>query len=99
MRTDLLPYFSLPFYRSMLDRSGFGEELAAFDAAGGEVEAMRAAISDRFLDVLTAVGDEQAVRAGVERYSVAGATSLAIGPIRKTDFEATLRVGAAAGVS
>jgi probable F420-dependent oxidoreductase len=98
MRTDLLPYFSLPFYRSMLDRSGFGEEIAAFDAAAGDVEAMRAAISDHFLDVLTAVGDEHAVRAAVERYSVAGATSPAIGPIPKTDFETTLRVGAAAGV-
>jgi hypothetical protein len=33
------------------------------------------------------------VRAGVERYRAAGATSPCIGPIPKTDFEATLRVG------
>ena len=94
MRSDLLPYFSLPFYRSMLDRSGFGDELAAFDAAAGDGEAMRAAISDRVLDALTAVGDEQAVRDGVERYSAAGATSPCVGPIPKTDFEATLRAAA-----
>jgi probable F420-dependent oxidoreductase len=94
MRSDLLPYFSLPFYRAMIDRSGFGEEIAAFDAAGGDVDAMRTAISDSFLDVLTAVGDEQQVRDGVERYRSAGATSPSVGPIAKTDFEATLRAAA-----
>ena len=36
-RQDLIPYASLPFYRAMLEASGFGDELAAFDAgmAGG----------------------------------------------------------------
>ncbi len=93
LRRDLLPYFSLPFYRAMLERSGFGAELAAFDAAGGQVEQMQAAISEPFLEQLTAVGDEAAVRAGVERYRAAGATSPCVGPIPKTDFEATLRAG------
>ncbi len=91
MRTDLLPYFGLPFYRAMLKRSGFGEDIAAYDAAGGEFEAMRAAISDEFISALTAVGDEAAVRAGVARYRDAGATSPCIGPIPRNDFEATLR--------
>ena len=50
MRRDLLPYFGLPFYRAMLERSGFGEEIAAFDAAAGDFEQMQAAISERFLD-------------------------------------------------
>ena len=35
MRSDLLPYFGLPFYRAMLERSGFGAEIEAFDAAAG----------------------------------------------------------------
>jgi probable F420-dependent oxidoreductase len=96
MRRDLLPYFGLPFYRAMLERSGFGEDIAAFDAAGGDVEAMQAAISDRFLEALTAAGDEQAVLDGIERYRAAGATSPCVGPIPHTDFEATLRAGAAA---
>jgi probable F420-dependent oxidoreductase len=95
LRRDLLPYFSLPFYRAMLERSGFGAELAAFDAAGGQVEEMQAAISERFLEQLTAVGDEAAVRAGVERYRAAGASSPCVGPIPRTDFEATLRAGIA----
>jgi alkanesulfonate monooxygenase SsuD/methylene tetrahydromethanopterin reductase-like flavin-dependent oxidoreductase (luciferase family) len=94
MRTDLLPYFGLPFYRAMLERSGFGEDIAAFDAAAGAVDVMRAAISDDFLDVLTAVGSEDDVRAGLQRYADAGTDSPCIGPIPRTDFEATLRAGA-----
>jgi alkanesulfonate monooxygenase SsuD/methylene tetrahydromethanopterin reductase-like flavin-dependent oxidoreductase (luciferase family) len=93
MRRDLLPYFGLPFYRAMLERSGFDADIASFDAAGGDVDAMGAAISADFLEQLTAVGDESAVHAGLERYRAAGATSPCLGPIPKTDFEATLRVG------
>jgi probable F420-dependent oxidoreductase len=94
MRGDLLPYFSLPFYRAMLERSGFGEEIEAFDAAGGDLEAMQAAISDRFLEALLAAGDEDAVRAAIERYQAAGANSPCVGPVPRTDFEATLRAAA-----
>ena len=91
MRRDLLPYFALPFYRAMLERSGFGADIEAFDGAGGDPEAMGAAISDAFLDALTAVGDENGVREGLERYRQAGATTPGVGPIPRTDFEATLR--------
>jgi len=52
-------------------------------------------ISDGFLAELTAVGDEGQLLAGVERYRDAGAGSPCIGPIPGTDFEATLRAGAA----
>ncbi len=93
MRRDLLPYFGLPFYRAMIERSGFGADLQAYDAASGDVERMGAAVSEDFLDQLTAVGDEAEVRAGVERYRAAGATSPCIGPIAKADFETTLRAG------
>jgi probable F420-dependent oxidoreductase len=96
MRRDLLPYFGLPFYRAMLERSGFGDDIAGFDSASGDLEAMQAAISERFLGVLTAVGDEDAVRAGIERYRESGATSPCVGAIPGTDFEATLRAGAPA---
>ncbi len=96
MRRDLLPYFSLPFYRAMLERSGFDAEIAAFDAAAGDVEQMGAAISERFLSQLTAVGDAAAVVAGLGRYRAAGATSPCVGPIPHTDFEATLHAGIAA---
>jgi hypothetical protein len=79
---------------AMLEGSGFGDDIAAFDAAQGDVEAMREAISDRFLDALTAVGDQRAVRAGLDRYVEAGVTLPCIGPISRTDFEATLRAAA-----
>jgi alkanesulfonate monooxygenase SsuD/methylene tetrahydromethanopterin reductase-like flavin-dependent oxidoreductase (luciferase family) len=94
IRAELLPYFTLPFYRAMLEGSGYGDEIAAFDAAQGDAGAMRTAISDRFLDALTAVGDEQTVRAGVDRYVEAGVTLPCVGPISRTDFEATLRAAA-----
>jgi probable F420-dependent oxidoreductase len=96
MRGDLLPYFGLPFYRAMLERSGYEDDITAFDdAAGtGDAEKMKAAISERFLGALTAVGDEDGVREGVERYRRAGATSPCVGPIARTDFERTLRAAA-----
>lgn len=94
MRKDLIPYFGLPFYRAMIERSGFGADIAAYDAAAGDVEAMQTAISDGFLEQLTAVGDAGNVQAGIERYRAAGAISPCIGPISGTDFPETLRAAA-----
>jgi alkanesulfonate monooxygenase SsuD/methylene tetrahydromethanopterin reductase-like flavin-dependent oxidoreductase (luciferase family) len=98
MRRDLLPYFGLPFYRAMLERSGFGDDIAGYDEAAGrgDVDGMQAAISERFLRVLTAVGDAGAVRQGIERYREAGVTTPAVGPIARTDFETTLRAASGA---
>jgi len=93
MRRDLIPYFGLPFYRAMIERTGFGADIAAYDAAAGDLEAMQAAISDEFVDELAAIGDEALVRSGVERYREAGANSPCVGPIAKTDFAATLHAG------
>jgi alkanesulfonate monooxygenase SsuD/methylene tetrahydromethanopterin reductase-like flavin-dependent oxidoreductase (luciferase family) len=95
MRRDLIPYFGLPFYRAMIERSGFTADIEAYDAAAGDLDAMQAAISESFLDQLTAVGEESDVRTGIERYRQAGSTSPCIGPIPTTDFEATLRAGIA----
>lgn len=94
MRADALPYFGLPFYRAMIERSGFAEDLAAFDAAAGDVEKMKAAVSDGFLGALTAIGSEDEVRAGLQAYRDAGTTSPCVSPIARTDFEATLRAAA-----
>lgn len=97
MRSELITYFGLPFYRAMLERSGFGADIAAYDAAGGEYEGMRAAISNRFLQLLTAIGDEAQMRAAIDHYRHAGVTMPCIGPISRSDFDATLRAAAAAG--
>jgi alkanesulfonate monooxygenase SsuD/methylene tetrahydromethanopterin reductase-like flavin-dependent oxidoreductase (luciferase family) len=98
LRRELIPYFGLPFYRAMLERSGFGDEIAAFDAAASahDGDGMQQAISEHFLGTLAAVGDPDAVRAGVQRYADAGASSPCIGPISKTDFDATLEAAAQA---
>ena len=96
MRGDLITYWSLPFYRAMIERSGFGDDIAAFDAAMGsdDVEKAKQGISDRFLDALTAIGSPDDVRAGVGRYRDAGATSPCVGPVPRTDFAATLEAAA-----
>jgi len=93
MRKDLMPYFGLPFYRAMIERTGFGADIERYDTAAGDMDAMQAAISEEFLRELTAVGDQSAVTAGIERYRDAGATSPCVGPIAKSDFDATLRAG------
>jgi alkanesulfonate monooxygenase SsuD/methylene tetrahydromethanopterin reductase-like flavin-dependent oxidoreductase (luciferase family) len=84
LRSELIPYFSLPFYRKMIDLSGFGDDLAAFDSEGGD------AISDRFLARLAAIGTAEEAGAVVRSYADSGATSPCIGGISKTDFDTTL---------
>ena len=93
LRAELIPYFSLPFYRAMLERSGFEEDLSGFDRAMSEggPEAAAAAISDRFLQTLAAVGS--ADEAGADRAPLPRRGSeLAVRGRRspKTDFDVTL---------
>ena len=76
IRKDLIPYFSLPFYRAMIERSGFEPDI---DRA------------DDFIGTLAAIGTADHANAVIDRYFDAGATSPGVGPIAKTDFEATLR--------
>jgi len=92
LRTELVPYFSLPFYRAMLERSGFGEDIAGFDRGiqEGGPDAAIEAISDEFLGTLAAVGSKEEATATVRRYADSGVTSPAIGGIARTDFDATL---------
>ena len=80
LRQDLVPYFHLPFYQAMIERSGFPTDAGA---------------PDEFLDVLAGIGDADTARGAVERYREAGATSPCIGPVPKTDFNATLEAVAA----
>ena len=92
MRQDLIPYASLPFYRAMLERSGFADELAAFDAGmrAGDTDSAKLGLSDRLLGALAGIGSAAEVRAAVGRYLDAGATSPCIGAVPGTDFDAAL---------
>ena len=94
LRGDLIPYFALPFYRAMLERSGFGTELAEYDGAAGDPDSMKRAMSNEFLHALASVGSPSDVRDGVRGYLEAGATSPCVSPIARTDFDATLRAAA-----
>ncbi len=96
MRGELVTYCSLPFYRNMLEASGFSDEIAAFDEgmAGGDVEAAKEGISERMLDALAGIGEGDAVRGAVERYLDAGAVSPCVGGVPGTDFDATLEAAA-----
>jgi alkanesulfonate monooxygenase SsuD/methylene tetrahydromethanopterin reductase-like flavin-dependent oxidoreductase (luciferase family) len=67
-RRTLAVYAALPFYRRMLDASGFAGELAA-----GEV-------SDATVDQLAGIGEPADAAAHVRRYVEAGATLPVVGP-------------------
>ena len=58
----------------MLESSGFGEELAAFDEgmAAGDIERAKAGLSDRMLDELAGIGSAEQVKEAVERYRDGG---------------------------
>ena len=81
----------------MLERSGFGEEIAGFDAgiADGDVERAKSAMSEPMLDSLGGFGSADDVQGAVRRYLDAGATSPGVSPVPTADFEATLEAGAA----
>ena len=93
MRQELVTYASLPFYRAMLERSGFADDLAAFDEGmqAGDVERAKAGLSDGLLTSLAGLGSAEDVRAAVERYRDAGATSPSIGGLPGGDFDGALR--------
>ena len=91
-RQELIPYASLPFYRAMLESSGFGEEIAAFDEgmAAGDLERAKTGLSDRMLGELAGIGGQEDVHGAVRRYQGAGVTSPCAGGVPGTDFDATL---------
>lgn len=92
LRADLSPYFLLPFYRKMIERSGYEADIKLFDEAmeRGDASAAAIAISDGFLENLAAIGPADIAAATVERYRDAGATSPCIGAVPGTDFTAAL---------
>jgi alkanesulfonate monooxygenase SsuD/methylene tetrahydromethanopterin reductase-like flavin-dependent oxidoreductase (luciferase family) len=92
LRKELITYFSLPFYRAMIERSGFAEDVAGFDRGmeeGGPDAAIQA-ISDEYLGLLAAIGSPDEAMTSVRRYRDCGTTSPCVGGIPKTDFDATL---------
>jgi F420-dependent oxidoreductase-like protein len=81
-------YSNLPYYRKMMDASGYAQQLAA------------GAISEGMMDELAGIGDEQHVRDVIRRYREAGVTLPGVGPFGghagAAGFEATLEAAAGA---
>jgi hypothetical protein len=76
-RNELTRYAALPFYRAMMQASGLGEALRAFDRDGTVPESMAAALGG--------VGDAPAARAYLQSYRQAGVTLPAVRPITFPD--------------
>lgn len=83
MRRVLVTYLSLPFYRNMLRRAGFGPDLDRFDEGmdAGDVDRAMRGISDGLVQRLAGIGDAQEVRATLGAYRDAGATVPGVGPL------------------
>ena len=81
MRGELQSYFGLPYYRAMIERSGFDPD---------------AGPTDDFIRVLAAIGSREDAAAAVRAYHEAGASSPCIGGIPGTDFDGTLEALAGA---
>jgi F420-dependent oxidoreductase-like protein len=81
-RQTVTRYASLPFYRKMLDASGFQSELES------------GTVSEAMLDELAGIGDERQVRDAIARYRDCGVTLPVVGPFGghkgAAGFEATL---------
>jgi alkanesulfonate monooxygenase SsuD/methylene tetrahydromethanopterin reductase-like flavin-dependent oxidoreductase (luciferase family) len=75
LRSELVPYFHLPYYRAMIERSGFDPDAGA---------------TDEFIRLLAAIGPRDEATEAVRRYRECGATSPCVGGIPGTDFDATL---------
>jgi F420-dependent oxidoreductase-like protein len=76
-RTELARYLTLPFYRAMLEASGLGKELAAFDRSGEVAAGLTGAVG--------AVGGPEVGQSFVRAYREAGVTLPAIRPITFPD--------------
>ncbi len=76
-RGEVRRYLTLPFYRAMLQASGFAEDLAKFDAGG--------VVADRLAGALGAVGHPKTARAYLAAYRDAGVTLPAVRPITFPD--------------
>ena len=88
LRQELVPYFHLPFYRAMIERSGFEGDVRAADEGKP--------VSDDVPRRAGAIGDAEEATASLRRYRKAGATSPCVGAVPKTDFDATLEALAGA---
>ena len=73
-RRDIFSYAVVDGYARNFERAGFGDEIAALREAhaAGDREAAVAAVSDRMVDAIDVIGDEDTVLATMRAYADAG---------------------------
>ena len=73
-RRDLFSYAVVDSYARSFERAGFGDEVAAIREAhaAGDRDAAIAAVSDRMVDAIDVMGDEDTVQATMQAYVEAG---------------------------
>jgi F420-dependent oxidoreductase-like protein len=76
-RSELVRYAALPFYRAMLEASGFAAEIRSFDRDG--------AVPVALAEALGGIGDAATARAYTQAYRDAGVTLPAVRPITFPD--------------
>ncbi len=79
-RSELVRYLALPYYRKMLEISGFADDVRAWDR-----DPRPAAVSDRLVAGLGGIGDFRVLAAFVEAHRAAGVTLPAVRPIAFPD--------------
>lgn len=80
-REELVRYLSLPFYQRMLERSGFQEELAAFERDRSRHSSAGGAVPPRLAEALGGIGASDRARAFIRQHRESGVTLPAVRPI------------------
>lgn len=81
VRQQLLTYLQLPFYRAVMDSSGYSADLDEFDRnllAGNVVEAL-ASLSDALIDEIAATGNADQIAETLHGFVSAGCTMPGVG--------------------
>lgn len=83
IRRQMLAYAQLPFYRDMLIASGFGEDIAAFNAgiAAQDLPRALAGLSDAMIDHIAATGSPDEVAETLVSFTDAGCTIPGVGVV------------------
>lgn len=101
-RRDLFSYAVVDSYARSFERAGFGDEVAAIREAhaAGDRAAALAAVSDRMVDAIDVIGDEDTVLSTMRSYANAGVDvpvlmPLPWGPDRRASADLAIRAGVA----
>lgn len=83
IRMQLLTYLRLPFYRAVVETSGYSDDLSAFDSLleEGLVPDALAALSDEFIDQVAATGDPGQIAETLAGFVEAGCTMPGVGVV------------------